>query len=160
MVKNMSNAQSIATELGELQQEEQWLQLEIARLNRNSIVALEYLKELHSWLDEKRKARQSCRIVGESRTGKTIACESYTLRNKPNQQGQQTPFVPVVYIIPPTKCSAKDFFKEIIESLRYRAVKGTVSDFRSRAMEVLKACDVQMLIVDEADHLRWRCAIV
>lgn len=112
------------------------------------------MKDLHNWLDEKRKARQSCRIVGESRTGKTIACESYKLRNKPSQKGQQTPSVPVVYIMPPAKCSAKDFFREIIEALRYRAVKGTVSDFRSRAMDVLKACDVEMLIVDEADRLK------
>ena len=150
----MSEAKSIARELGNIPQDEQWLQAEISRLNRNSIVPLEHLRELHLWLDEKRKARQSCRIVGESRTGKTIACESYTLRNKPTQKGQQTPIVPVVYIMPPAKCTAKEFFKEIIEALRYRAVKGTVSDFRSRAMEILKACDVQMLIVDEADRLK------
>ena len=55
--------------------------------------------------------------------------------------------------MPPTKCTAKELFKEIIEALRYRAVKGTVSDFRSRAMEVLKACEVEMLIIDEADRL-------
>jgi DNA transposition AAA+ family ATPase len=53
--------------------------------------------------------------------------------------------------MPPSKCGAKDLFKEIIEYLRYRAVKGTVSDFRSRAMEVLKGCEVEMLIIDEAD---------
>lgn len=78
----MTEAKSIAKELGNLPQDEQCLQAEISRLNRNSIVPLEHLKELHLWLDEKRKARQSCRIVGESRTGKTIACESYTLRNE------------------------------------------------------------------------------
>ncbi|PHV63883.1 TniB family NTP-binding protein [Cyanobacterium aponinum] len=150
----MTKAQSIAKQLGDLGQDDQWLQQEIRRLNRSSIVPLEHLKDLHNWLDEKRKARQSCRIVGESRTGKTIACESYKLRNKPSQKGQQTPSVPVVYIMPPAKCSAKDFFREIIEALRYRAVKGTVSDFRSRAMDVLKACDVEMLIVDEADRLK------
>lgn len=150
----MTKAQSIAKQLGDLQQDEQWLQSEISRLNRTSILPLEHLRDLHNWLDEKRKARQSCRIVGESRTGKTVACESYTLRNKPTQKGYQTPNVPVVYIMPPAKCTAKDLFKEIIEALRYRAVKGTVSDFRSRAIEVLKACEVQMLIVDEADRLK------
>jgi len=50
-----------------------------------------------NWLDEKRKARQSCRLVGESRTGKTVACEAYTFRNKPKQEGKQAPTVPVVY---------------------------------------------------------------
>jgi len=56
--------------------------------------------------------------------------------------------------MPSPKCGAKDLFKEIIEYLRYRAVKGTVSDFRSRAMEVLKGCEVEMLIIDEAHRLR------
>lgn len=34
----MSEAKSIARELGNLPQDEQWLQAEISRLNRNSIV--------------------------------------------------------------------------------------------------------------------------
>ncbi|ELR99639.1 putative ATPase, putative transposase [Gloeocapsa sp. PCC 73106] len=150
----MTQAKEIAQKLGELNRDEQWLQAEIARLNRQSIVPLEHIRDLHEWLDGKRKARQSCRLVGESRTGKTVACEAYTLRNKPRQQGRQTPIVPVVYIMPPTKCGSKDLFKEIIEYLRYKAVKGTVSEFRSRAMEVLKGCEVEMIIIDEADRLK------
>jgi DNA transposition AAA+ family ATPase len=149
----MDEAQNIANELGDVSKDELWLEQEINRLNRPSIVPLEHIKDLHNWLDDKRKSRQSCRIVGESRTGKTIACTAYKLRNKPTQDGQQTPIVPVVYIMPPTKCTAKELFKEIIEALRYKAVKGTVSDFRSRAMDVLKACEVEMLIIDEADRL-------
>ncbi len=150
----MTQAKEIAQQLGDLNPDEQWLQTEITRLNRQSIVSLEHIRDLHEWLDGKRKARQSCRLVGESRTGKTVACEAYTLRNKPIQQGRQTPIVPVVYIMPPTKCGSKDLFKEIIEYLRYKAVKGTVSEFRSRAMEVLKGCEVEMIIIDEADRLK------
>lgn len=56
--------------------------------------------------------------------------------------------------MPPQKCGAKDLFKEIIEYLKYRAVKGTASEFRSRAMEVLKRTGVEMLIIDEADRLK------
>ena len=81
----MTKAESIAKKLGNLEPDDQWLQTEIRRLNRNSVVPLEHLRELHNWLNEKRKARQSCRIVGESRTGKTIACESYKFRNKPSE---------------------------------------------------------------------------
>lgn len=150
----MTQAKVIAQELGDLNSDEQWLQREIARLNRQSIVPLEHIRDLHDWLDGKRKARQSCRLVGESRTGKTVACEAYTLRNKPKQEGKQAPTVPVVYIMPPAKCGSKDLFKEIIEYLRYKAVKGTVSEFRSRAMEVLKGCEVEMIIIDEADRLK------
>ena len=150
----MTKAQAIAQELGDLKIDEQWLDKEIARLNKKNVVPLENIRELHNWLNEKRKARQSCRLVGESRTGKTIACEAYTLRNKPKQEGRKIPIIPVIYIMPPPKCGSNDLFKEIIECLRYRAVKGTVSEFRSRAMEVLKACEVEMLIIDEADRLK------
>ncbi len=118
----MSEAQKIATELGDLPialvagvaNDGQWVQAEINRLNRRSVLPLAHVRELHEWLDEKRKARQSCRIVGESRTGKTIACESYMLRNKPQQTGRQTPVVPVVYLMPPSKCGSKDFFTSIL----------------------------------------------
>lgn len=82
-------ASQIAEELGDLKADSHLLQVEIARLNKKSIVPLEHIKDLHNWLDEKRKARQSCRLVGESRTGKTVACEAYTFRNKPKQEGKQ-----------------------------------------------------------------------
>jgi hypothetical protein len=150
----MTKAKDIAQELGDLTPDSLSVQAEIARLNKKSIVPLEHIKDLHNWLDEKRKARQSCRLVGESRTGKTVACEAYTFRNKPKQEGKQAPIVPVVYIMPPARCGAKEFFKEIIESLKYRAVKGVVSDFRDRAKEILAGCQVEMLIIDEADRLK------
>ena len=92
--------------------------------------------------------------MGESRTGKSVACESYFYRYKPQQEIGKKPIVPVVYIQPPQKCGPKELFKEIIEFLKHRATKGTVSDFRGRAMEVLQACAVEMLIVDEADRLK------
>jgi len=56
--------------------------------------------------------------------------------------------------MPPSKCGAKELFREIIEYLKYRAVTGSVADFRSRAMEILKGCEVEMIIIDEADRLK------
>jgi DNA transposition AAA+ family ATPase len=150
----MSKAKDIADQFGGFPGDEHWVQSEINRLNRKSILPLGHVKELHEWLDGKRKARQSCRIVGESRTGKTIACESYALRHKPQQIGRQTPIVPVAYIMPPAKCGSKDFFKSIIEYMKHRAVKGKVSEFRDRAIDILKACEVEVLMVDEADRLQ------
>lgn len=90
----------------------------------------------------------------KSRTGKTVACDAYRYRQKPQQEVGRPSIVPVVYIQPPQKCGSKDLFKEMIEYLKFRATKGTVSDFRGRAMEVLKGCGVEMLIIDEADRLK------
>lgn len=147
-------AKAWAEVLGESKPDEAWLQQETTRLRKKTILPLDHVSQLHDWLDGKRKARQSCRIVGESRTGKSIACEAYFYRNKPQQETGKKPIVPVVYIQPPQKCGPKELFKEIIEFLKYRATKGTVSDFRGRAIEVLKGCEVEMVIVDEADRLK------
>ncbi|WP_287456681.1 TniB family NTP-binding protein [Leptolyngbya sp. UWPOB_LEPTO1] len=153
MVK-MTQAQEWAAVLGESQPAGAQLQAEIDRLRKKAIMPLDQVSKLHIWFDGKRKSRQSCRVVGESRTGKSVACEAYFYRNKPQQETGKKPIVPVVYIQPPQKCGAKDLFKEIIEFLKHRATKGTISDFRGRAMEILQACEVEMLIIDEADRLK------
>ena len=150
----MTEAQNFANQLGGIKPDDEWLQVEIARLKGKSIVPLQQVKTLHDWLDGKRKARQSCRVIGESRTGKTFACDAYRYRQKIQQEIGRPPIVPVIYIQPPQKCGSKDLFKEMIEYLKFRATKGTVSDFRGRAMEVLKGCGVEMLIIDEADRLK------
>ncbi len=96
----------------------------------------------------------SVTVQGESRTGKSSACEAYFYRNKPTQVTGKKPIVPVVYIQPPQKCGSREIFKGIIEFLKYRVDKGTVSDFRGRAFEVLKGCEVEMIVIDEADRLK------
>jgi hypothetical protein len=150
----MVQAKEWAEVLGESKPDATSLQAEIARLRKKTVLPLEHVSKLHDWLDGKRKARQSCRIVGESRTGKSSACEAYFYRNKPKQETGKKPIVPVVYIQPPQKCGSRELFKEIIEFLKYRVTKGTVADFRGRAIEVLKGCEVEMIIIDEADRLK------
>lgn len=148
------NARTVAEQLGELQLAEDLVQKEIRRLNRKTIVTLTHVESLHEWLEGKRQARQSCRVVGESRTGKTIACDAYRLRNKPIQNPGQPPTVPVVYIQVPQECGAKQLFEVIIEHLKYQMTSGTVSEIRRRTFQVLQRCGVEMLIIDEADRLK------
>jgi hypothetical protein len=150
----MSEAKAVAQQLGEIQADDGWVQVEIARLKSKSIVPLERVKTFHDWLDGKRKSRQSCRVVGESRTGKTVANEAYMYRHKPQQEAGRPPIVPVIYIQLPPKCGSRELFKEIIEYLKYRVANGTVSEFRGRAIDVLRGCRVEMLIIDEADRLK------
>lgn len=146
--------QAVAQQLGEIQPDAEGLESEIERLNRRNIVELEQVRVLHDWLEGKRKSRQSCRVVGESRTGKTVACDAYRLRHRPRQEPGQPPIVPVVYIQPPQDCGSRELFKAIIEHLKYQVAKGTVGEIRSRTLRVLKGCGVEMLIVDEADRLK------
>ncbi|MCC5606876.1 hypothetical protein LC612_08780 [Nostoc sp. CHAB 5834] len=78
-----------AQQLGGVKPDDEWLQAEIARLKGKSIVPLQHGKTLHDWLDGKRKARKSCRVVGESRTGKTVACAAYIHMEEEDKEALQ-----------------------------------------------------------------------
>ncbi|MHC5779583.1 TniB family NTP-binding protein [Nostoc sp.] len=148
-------AQAVAQELGEISVNGEKLQAEIQRLNRKTCILLEQVKILNDWLEGKRQARQSGRIVGESRTGKTMGCDAYRLRHKPKQEVGKPPLVPIAFLEDiPSDCSAKDLFNEILKHLKYQMSKGTVSEIRERTFRVLKGCGVEMLIIDEADRLK------
>jgi len=147
-------AQAVAQKLGAIEPNDQKLQKEIERLRCRNTLELKQVKTLHDWLDGKRQSRQSGRVVGESRTGKTVACDAYRLRHKSRQVTGQPPVVPVAYIQVPQECGSKELFGVIIEHLKYQVTKGTVAEIRDRTFRVLKGCGVEMLIIDEADRLK------
>ena len=149
-----TEAENVAQQLGNIDRADTNLKAEIERLRGRSLVQLEQVKKLHDWLEGKRIQGQSCRVVGESRTGKTMSCNAYRLRHKPIQEVGKPPIVPVVYIQPPQERPARELFRTIIEHLKYKMVKGTVGEIRSRTLQVLKRCGVEMLIIDEADRLK------
>ena len=72
-------------------------QRQIERLQRHCIVELEAVRQFHAWLDDKRHCRQACRVIGDSRTGKTFACNGYRLKYAANQPNGDAPIVPVIY---------------------------------------------------------------
>ncbi|MBD1847765.1 TniB family NTP-binding protein [Cyanobacteria bacterium FACHB-63] len=129
---------------------------DIQRLQRRWVVELEQMQRFHQWLDEKRTARQPCRVVGDSRTGKTIACDTYRLKHPPTLISGQPPHIPVVSWQSPPDSGNRDLFEGILQALRYQLNRGTLSEIRSRVYRTLKACQVEMLIVDEAHRLRPR----
>ena len=152
MTKN--EAKAVAQQLGDIPLNDEKLQIEIQRLNRKSFIPLQQVEIIHNWLEGKRQSRQSGRVVGESRTGKTMSCNAYRLRHKPRQEAGRPPIVPVAYIQIPQECGAKELFGVILEHLKYQMVKGTVAEIRDRTLRVLKGCGVEMLMIDEADRLK------
>jgi len=127
---------------------------EIRRLQHDKIVAVEQLRLLHVWLDDRRLCRQPGRILGESRTGKTSSVKSYELDHPPSQTAGQPPIVPVMTVQVPQDCGAKDLYTLIIESLKFRVTRGTTADLRRRAYKHLQDCKVEMLVIDEADRIK------
>jgi DNA transposition AAA+ family ATPase len=126
----------------------------IDRLNRNGYIELPHVQIAHDWLEGQRHLRQSGRVVGESQTGKTMACDAYVLSNKPQQVAGKPPIVPVIYIQVPEECGAKELFGVILRYFNYQVAKGTVAELRDRTLQVLKGCQVEMLIIDEPDRFK------
>lgn len=129
-------------------------QRQIERLQRHCIVELEAVQQFHAWLDDKRHCRQACRVIGDSRTGKTFACNGYRLKYAPNQPNGDAPIVPVIYWHATTETGQRELFVGLLEHLKYRVTNGTISDLRERVYRLLKVCQVEMIILDEAHRFR------
>jgi len=129
-------------------------QRQIERLQRHCIVELEAVQQFHAWLDDKRYCRQACRVIGDSRTGKTFACNAYRRKYAPNQPNGDAPIVPVIYWHATTETGQRELFVGLLEHLKYRVTSGTISDLRERVYRLLKACQVEMIILDEAHRFR------
>ena len=88
---------------------------QIRRLGRRRILELPQMLDFHTWLDGKRLARQSCRVVGESRTGKTISCDTYRLKCKASQKPGEPPHIPVLYWPCPENLPVSRLFTGLLE---------------------------------------------
>lgn len=130
-------------------------QQQIERLQHHSIVEIEALQQFYAWLDDKRHCRQACRLIGDSRTGKTVACNAYRHKHTQKQlHNGDAPIVPVMYLHAPTESGPRELFVGLLEYLQYRITRGTISELRDRVYRLLKTCQVEMIILDEAHRLR------
>ncbi|MEP0914771.1 TniB family NTP-binding protein [Leptolyngbya sp. GB1-A1] len=129
-------------------------QEEIARLQRQCFVELATVQQFHAWLDDKRQCWQACRVIGDSRTGKTIACEAYRLKYASQTASGDAPIVPVIYWHATTETGQRELFVGLLEHLKYRITNGTISDLRERVYRLLRSCQVEMIILDEAHRFR------
>ncbi|PSB11834.1 transposase [filamentous cyanobacterium CCP1] len=130
------------------------IQEHIERLRKDKTVALEQVTLLHQWLDRKRNSRQCGRITGESRTGKTKACEAYVKRRGETDFSGKVPIVSVGYILPKQECTSRELYRQILEHYNFDLPKGTVGDARSLSLKVLRESKTEVLFIDEADRLK------
>lgn len=105
---------------------------EIQRLQRHCVVTLNHMERLHQWLDYKRTARQACRLVGESRTGKSVACSAYCHKYLPQQRSGEPPIVPALYWHASPESGPRDLFEGLLDALQYQLSRGTLSEVRRR----------------------------
>lgn len=126
----------------------------IDRLQRQCFVELATVQQFHAWLDDKRHCRQACRVIGDSRTGKTLACDAYRLKHAAAAISGDAPTVPVIYWHATTETGQRELFVGLLEHLQYRITNGTIADLRDRVYRLLRSCQVEMIILDEAHRFR------
>ncbi|OYE02881.1 TniB family NTP-binding protein [Nostoc sp. 'Peltigera membranacea cyanobiont' 232] len=150
----MTNAMSLAKQFGVIQELTPEIQAEIERLSRQPYLELDQVKRCHAWMYELVISRMTGLLLGESRCGKTVTCKAFAnLYNKLRQtKGQR--MKPVVYIQVGKNCGSRDFFMKILKALN-KPSNGTISDLRERTLDSLAIHQVEMLIIDEANHLKF-----
>jgi DNA transposition AAA+ family ATPase len=151
-----TEAKAVAEQLGNIPDLDPAIQAAIERLNRKGYIPLHQVQIAHNWLEGKQQSRQSGRVVGDSRTGKSMMCDAYRLRHKPQQVAGKPPIVPVVYVESDEECGAKDLFKLILKALGHKlaTTNRSVAEIRDFTMSTMAKCGVKMLIIDEAELLK------
>ncbi|MDJ0689702.1 MAG: TniB family NTP-binding protein [Xenococcaceae cyanobacterium MO_188.B32] len=148
----MTNTQTVANQFGGFEPPPAEIQAEIERLSRQPYLELNRVKNCHDWMYELLMSKSTGLLVGASRSGKTVTCKSFEERYNKFKSGKGKRIKPVVYIQIPVSCGSRDFFIKILKVLN-KPTNGNVSDLRERTLDALAIHQVEMLIVDEANHL-------
>jgi DNA transposition AAA+ family ATPase len=123
----------------------------LKELKKPPLLEVPKMLDFHEWLDLKRLIGASCRVIGETRTGKTINCLAYS--HKHNTQ-KELPGEPPIMSVIHWKCrenlTTSGLFTGLLKYLKYQAVRGRNPELRDRLYRVLESCQVEMLILDEA----------
>ena len=149
----MINEMSLAKEFGVIEEPSPEIQVEIERLSRQPYLELDQVKRCHAWMYELVISRMTGLLVGESRCGKTVTCKAFAHRYNKLRQAKGQRMKPVVYIQVGKNCGSRDFFIKILKALN-KPSNGTISDLRERTLDSLAIHQVEMLIIDEANHLK------
>ncbi len=151
----MTNTQAVADQFGGFEPSSPEIQAEIERLSRKPYLELNRVKNCHSWMYELLMSKSTGLLVGESRSGKTVTCKSFTERYNKFKPSKGKRIKPVVYIQIPVNCGSREFFIKILKILN-KPTNGNISDLRERTLDALALHQVEMLIVDEANHLEQK----
>ena len=150
----MTNAKAVAKGFDSFPTFSPEIEAEITRLSKQPYLELDRVQQCHAWMYELILSRMTGLLVGESRCGKTVTCKSFAAKYNKSKQGQKQRIKPVVYIQIPKNCGSRDFFIKILKVLN-KPANGTISDLRERTLDSLEIHNCEMLIVDEANHLKY-----
>jgi GTPase SAR1 family protein len=117
--------------------------------------ALREIGELHQMYRETGLA-ENLLILGESGTGKTTLCRA-VIQQHPRQILPDRDWIPVFYVPIPPAATIAGVTEAMLSKLGDPApTKGTVSAKTARIFKLAKGCGVELILLDEAQHIQDR----
>lgn len=99
-------------------------------------------------------------ITGPSGVGKTTILQHY-LDHFPRIKALQKTVIPVLHVVTPASPTVKSFAEAILLALGDpMAQRGTAEEKTFRIYQLLKACEVEILLIDEIQHFYYAHTIV
>lgn len=99
-------------------------------------------------------------ITGPSGVGKTTILQHY-LEHFPRIKEQQKTRIPVLNVVTPSSPTVKSFSESILLALGDpMARRGTAEEKTFRIFQLLKVCEVEILLIDESQHFYYAHSIV
>ncbi|AUM63289.1 hypothetical protein C0R09_01270 [Brevibacillus laterosporus] len=99
-------------------------------------------------------------LMGVSGVGKTMLCEKYTEKNSGyvhiEDDGTEIDIKPVIYLNLPHPFTVLEFYHSIVKALGAPRLPGRplIGEVKTQAFHLLETQRVEMLILDEIDHIR------
>ncbi len=91
-------------------------------------------------------------LIGEAGAGKTTIYKTYA-QNHPRQETNEGSIVPIVYTPIPVPATVKGLVEAILKQLGDPLYnKGTTTNQTGRAYDLLAACKVELIVLDEFHH--------
>ena len=118
--------------------------------------AITQIAELHHHCKHNRVGK-GYMVIGPSGVGKSTVL-NYYWKNFPIIQAKQKTIIPILFILSPSLPSASNLAEAILLALgdpltKSRARPPVGESFTNRVYEMLKACEVEMILIDEVQHV-------
>lgn len=93
-------------------------------------------------------------VIGRTNNGKTDLVRRFASRHLPSEnRGGESILAPVMFTQVPPKPTESGFYAELLRPLLRRAPNGSADEKRARVVEILRAIQLKVLILDEMHNM-------